>query len=367
MPATATDRIHNFSAGPAALPEPVLEEARRDIWNIAGSGVGILEHSHRGKVFDRVIDEAEADCRALAGVPDDYRVLFVQGGASTQFFMAPANLLAPDRTADYLVTGSWSKKAVAEAQRYGSVHTVCSSADTNFNVVPGEADRSFTDGAAYCHFTSNNTIYGTRFATEPTHPTGAPLVCDASSDIFSRPIDVSKYGLIYAGAQKNLGPSGCALVIIRDDLLEPVRDDLPTMLRYKTHAEKGSRYNTPNTFAVYIMGRVFKWILGGGGLGAMEARNDEKAATLYDYLDASPFYRPTVTDAASRSIMNVCFRCVDESLEAEFLERAGAAGMNGLKGHRSVGGMRASIYNAAGPESVRALVDFMKAFERERS
>lgn len=363
--ATTTARAHNFSAGPAALPEPVLEEARRDLWDIFGTGIGILEHSHRGKAFDRVIDEAIADCREIASIPDNYKVLFLQGGASTQFFQIPMNFLSKEGVADYINTGAWSKKAIKEAKLFGKTNVVATSEDKNFNYIPAEKGYSYTPDAAYCHFTSNNTIFGTQFRTEPRAPEGVALICDTSSDIFSRPIDVSKYAMIYAGAQKNLGPAGCALVIIRDDLVEAGASDIPTMMQYRIHAEQDSRYNTPNTFAIYLMGRVFKWILANGGLEGMARRNEEKGALLYDHLDASAFYRATVEDVPSRSLMNVCFRCVREDLEPQFIAQAEAAGLKNLKGHRSVGGMRASIYNAVGLESVRALVDFMKAFERD--
>lgn len=356
-----TDRIFNFSAGPAVLPEPVLEAARRDVWNVRDSGIGIMEHSHRGKVFDAVIAEAEAACRSLAGIGDDYRVLFLQGGASLQFAMIPMNLLPSGATADYLVTGVWSEKAVKEAERLGRVHEAASSKDRNHCYIPSAI--SWSERPAYAHFTSNNTIYGTEWRTEPEPPAGVPLLCDASSDIFSRPLDVSKYGLIYAGAQKNLGPSGVVLVIIRKDLIDVGSHDLPTMLQYRTHAEADSLYNTPPTFGIYIMGEVFRWIQENGGLAAMEERNRAKAALLYDYLDASDFFAGTA-DADSRSMMNVCFRGPDEALEAAFLKGASARGLSGLKGHRSVGGMRASIYNAMPRTGVEALVSYMKEFER---
>ena len=362
--ATSAARVHNFSAGPAALPEPVLEEARRDLWDIFGTGIGILEHSHRGKAFDRVIEEAEADCRAIAQIPGNYRILFLQGGASTQFFQVPMSLLGKGASADYIVTGSWAKKAMKEAKLFGTARAIASSEDRNFSYIPEVAPGDFDDGAAYCHYTSNNTIFGTQFRGEPACPGVVPLICDASSDIFSRPIDVTKYGMIYAGAQKNLGPAGCALVIMRDDLIEAGASDIPTMMQYRIHAEKDSRYNTPNSFAIYLMGRVFKWILNAGGLEAMESVNEEKAGTLYEFIDASPFYRATVSDPASRSRMNVCFRCEREDLEPKFIEQAEGAGLRNLKGHRSVGGMRASIYNAVTLDSVRALVEFMKEFER---
>jgi phosphoserine aminotransferase len=359
---TAKGRAINFSAGPAALPEEVLHRAQRDLLDISGSGIGVLEHSHRGKVFDAVMEETEALCRQLAGIPDGYKILFLQGGASTQFFQVPMSFLSKGDTADYLVTGSWSQKAAKEAQRYGGVHEVCNGQDTNFSAIPARDTWSFTDGAAYCHFTSNNTIFGTEFFDEPAHPTGAPLVCDASSDIFSKPIDVARYGLIYAGAQKNLGPAGCALVIVAPEMLERASGDVPTMMSYKTHAEKGSRYNTPNTFAIYLMGEVFKWIRANGGLEGMGRRNREKADYLYAALDESPMFRATVA-GPERSRMNVCFRCEDESLEPGFIAEAEAAGMKNLKGHRSVGGMRASIYNALGMQDVRTLVEFMRDFE----
>ncbi|GAB4549630.1 MAG: 3-phosphoserine/phosphohydroxythreonine transaminase [Phycisphaerales bacterium] len=356
---TATDRIHNFSAGPAALPAEVLEEARGDIWNIAGSGIGILEHSHRGKVFDRVIEEAEAACRRVGNIPDDYAVLFMQGGATLQNAIVPANLLPEGGTADYLNTGEWSTKSIKEAKLYGNVHVVASSEDENFSYIPDPSTHHFSDNAAYCHFTENNTIFGTEFHDLPKAP--APLVSDASSDIFSRPIDVTKYGVIYAGAQKNLGPAGCALVIIRKDLVGKHRAGTPTLLRYDVMMDKGSRPNTPNTFAIYLMGRVFAWIEREGGLAAMGERNDAKAKLLYDFLDASDFYRATAKPG-SRSNMNVCFRCTDEAHEAAFISEATNAGLANLKGHRSVGGMRASIYNAVPMESVEALVGFMKDF-----
>lgn len=357
-----SDRIWNFSAGPAVLPEPVLDAARRDIWNVAGSGIGVMEHSHRGKVFDRIIQEAEANCRALAGIPDDYEVLFLQGGASTQFALIPLNFLPAGATADYVVTGVWSEKAVKEARRIGTVHEAASSKDRNHCYIP--ATQAWSAAPAYAHFTSNNTIYGTQWRHEPSAP--APLVCDASSDIFSRPFDVSRYGMIYAGAQKNLGPSGVVLVIIRKDLVERGSDALPTMFQYRTHAKEQSLYNTPPTFGIYVMGEVFKWIQQGGGLAAMDERNRAKAALLYDYLDASEFFRGTA-DADSRSLMNVCFRAPSEELETEFIAEATRRGLDGLKGHRSVGGMRASIYNAMPTRGVEALVAFMKEFERAHS
>jgi phosphoserine aminotransferase len=359
-----TDRIYNFSAGPAVLPEPVLRKAQEGIWNIAGSGIGIMEHSHRGKVFDRIINEAEATCRSLAGIPDDYHVLFLQGGASLQFSMVPMNLLPADRTADFLLTGEWAKKAVREAKVLGrTVHLAASSEATNFDRIPQPDEISYSSNPAYVHLTTNNTIYGTQWKTEPAVPAGAPLVADTSSDMYSRPIDVRKYGLIYAGAQKNLGPSGVVLVIVRKALVEAGPKTLPTMLQYRTFAADRSMYNTPPTFGIYIMGEVFKWIESQGGLAAMADRNAEKAALLYDYIDASDFFRGTV-QPDSRSLMNVCFRAPTEELEGKFIAEATRRGLDGLKGHRSVGGMRASIYNACPRPAVEALVAFMKEFEQ---
>ncbi|HEX6645367.1 MAG TPA: 3-phosphoserine/phosphohydroxythreonine transaminase [Gemmatimonadales bacterium] len=357
------DRIYNFGAGPGVLPEPVLEAARRDLWNVADSGIGVAEHSHRGKVFDAIIQDAERACRDLAGIPDDYHVLFLQGGASLQFAMVPMNLLPRDRTADYLVTGVWSEKAVQEAKLYGTVHEAASSKDRNHCYIPAESAIRYSERPVYVHFTSNNTIYGTQWRAEPVPPAGVPLVCDASSDIYSRPIDVSKYGLIYAGAQKNLGPSGVTLVIIRKDLAEAGPKELPTMLQYRTYAKDRSLYNTPPTFGVYMMGEVFKWIRERGGLAAMEAANEEKAKVLYDYLDASRLFRGTA-DREARSRMNVCFRAATEELEKEFLAEAARRGFEGLKGHRAIGGIRASIYNAMPKAGCEALVGFMREFEK---
>lgn len=355
-------RIFNFSAGPAVLPESVLKEAQEALWDLNGTGIGVCEHSHRGKAFDAVLQETIADCRRLANIPANYQILFLQGGASLQFSMVPMNLLAKDRTADYLITGAWSEKAIKEAKRYGGTHEACSSADQNFNYIPKSV--KYSSAPAYVHYTSNNTIFGTQFRTEPTPPAGVPLICDASSDIFSRPIDVSKYALIYAGAQKNLGPSGVTLVIIRDDLVQAGSKDLPPMLQYRIHAENDSCYNTPPTFGIYLMGRVFKWLLNKGGLAAMEAQNEAKAQLLYDYLDQSSLFKATA-EKESRSRMNVTFITGNEERDKAFISAATKAGFDGLKGHRSVGGMRASIYNAFPPNGVEALVNFMRDFERK--
>ena len=357
-------RIFNFSAGPAVLPEPVLKKAQEAIWDASGSGIGIMEHSHRGKVFDKVRDEAEQACRDLAGIPDNYRVLFLQGGASLQFSMVPMNLLPPDRTADYLLTGVWAQKAVKEAKILGAkVHIAASGEATNFDRIPAPGAVAYSERPAYVHLTTNNTIYGTQWRAEPAVPKDVPLVADTSSDMFSRPIDASKYGLIYAGAQKNLGPSGVVLVIIRDDLVEAGPKTLPTMLQYRTHAEEKSLYNTPPTFGIYVMGEIFKWIQAQGGLAAMARHNESKAALLYDYIDQSDFFRGTAqTD--SRSLMNVCFRAPTEELENKFIAEATKRGLDGLKGHRNAGGMRASVYNACPREAIESLVAFMNEFEQ---
>jgi phosphoserine aminotransferase len=357
-------RIFNFSAGPAVLPEPVLRKAQEAVWDVAGSGIGIMEHSHRGKVFDRIRDEAEQACRDLAGIPDNYRVLFLQGGASLQFSMVPMNLLPPDRTADYLLTGVWAQKAVKEAKVLGAkVHIAASSESTNFDRIPKASEITYSERPAYVHLTTNNTIFGTQWRSEPSVPAGVPLVADTSSDMYSRPIDVSRYGLIYAGAQKNLGPSGVVLVIIRNDLVEAGPKTLPTMLQYRTHAAEKSLYNTPPTFGIYVMGEVFKWIQSEGGLKGIAEHNESKARLLYDFIDQSDFFRGTAqTD--SRSLMNICFRAPTEDLENKFVAEATKRGLDGLKGHRSVGGMRASVYNACPRGAVEALVAFMKEFEQ---
>lgn len=360
---TSTDRIFNFSAGPGVLPEPVLRQAQQDLWNIMGSGIGILEHSHRGPVFDRVLAEAEADCRELAGIPSNYRVMFLQGGASSQFFMVPMNFLkSKSSVADYFVTGKWAADAAKEAKAFGNVNIAATSAETNHDRIPDKSSWKFSRDAAYCHYCSNNTIFGTQWQSVPAHPHGAPIVCDASSDIFSGPIDVTKYALIYAGAQKNLGPAGTVLVIARDDFLAQSREDLPTMLSYRTHAQNDSRYNTPPTFGIYLIGQTFKWIKANGGLAGMARRNSEKAGVLYSFLDASDFYKQHA-QKNSRSLMNITFRCPSEELDKKFVKEAEARGLDGLKGHRATGGMRASAYNAFPIEGVRALVEFMKEFQ----
>lgn len=354
-------RKWNFSSGPAVLPESVLRRAQAAIWDLDGSGIGVLEHSHRGRELTAVAARAEALVRELGDVPADYDVLFLQGGASLQFAMVPMNFLAGG-TADYCVTGVWSQKAMAEARRFGEVHVACASEADGFTYIPSAAQTTWSAAPVYAHFTSNNTIYGTQWAHEPAVPDGVPLVCDASSDIFSRPIDVRRYGLIYAGAQKNLGPSGVTLVIARKELVARGRRDLPTMLQYRTFADHGSMYNTPPTFGLYMLAEVLAWVKEGGGLAAMDARNRAKAAPLYAALDASKLFRGVVRPDA-RSLMNVTFRLPTAALEARFVEEAEAAGFSGLAGHRSVGGMRASIYNAFPQAGVEALVAFMRDFE----
>ncbi len=355
-------QIYNFSAGPAILPQPVLLEAQRDLVALPGVGMSVLEISHRSKAFEAILARTEADLRALGNVPANYKVLFLQGGASLQFSMVPLNLLTPGATADYIVTGGWSQKAVKEARRVGTVHIAGTTEAENFSRIPRQDELQLTPDAAYVHVTTNNTLYGTQWAGEPA--VGAvPLVADTSSDMFSRPIDVAKYGLIYAGAQKNLGPSGVTLVIVREDLLARSSKSLHTMLNYATHAENGSMYNTPPCFGIYLMGLVVKWARAEGGLEAIAARNERKAAALYAEIDRTGFYRGTA-GKGSRSRMNVTFRLPSEELESKFVKESTAAGLDGLKGHRSVGGMRASIYNAFPEEGVAALVEFMREFER---
>ena len=359
---TTSARIYNFSAGPAMLPLPVLEEAQRDLITLPGVGMSILEISHRSPAFDEIIQGAEADFRALARIPEGYHVLFLQGGASTQFSMVPMNLLPADGTADYIVTGTWSKKAVKEAKKVGGVNIAATTEAENFARIPRQDELKLTPGAAYVHYTSNNTIFGTEWKSEP-EVGGVPLVCDASSDIFSRPIDVGRYGLIYAGAQKNLGPSGLTVVVIREDLAKLGAESLPTMLRYATYAENHSLYNTPPVFGIYILRLVLKWLIANGGLEAMAAANERKAGKLYAEIDRTGFYRGHAAPD-SRSLMNVTFRLPSEDLEKQFAKEATAPGVDGLKGHRSVGGLRASIYNAFPEEGIDALVAFMREFEK---
>lgn len=357
---TSTDRILNFSAGPAIMPEPVLDRIREDTWNIDGSGIGILEHSHRGPVVDRVFEDTERRVRELAGLGEDHEVLFLQGGASMQFAMIPMNFLPQDGVADYPDTGTWTTKAIKEAKRFGGVNVAFEGAASRYDHCPTAAELSLSDDAAYLHYCSNNTIYGTRYMLPPQ--TGAPLVCDASSEMFSRPWPFADHAMVYAGAQKNLGPSGVALTIVRRDFLERTCRDSPSMLDYRMHAKNGSRLNTPPVFGVYCIGLVLEWILDSGGLPAMADRNQRKANRLYDAIDGSDgFYRGHATPSC-RSTMNVTFRLPTEDLEAMFLKEAADAGMSGLKGHRSVGGIRASIYNAFPAAGCDTLAAFMKDF-----
>src|SRR5262245_8501623 len=361
------ERVHNFAAGPAVLPVPVLEEIQRDLVALPGVGMSILEISHRSTTFESILDRAEADIRSLAGIPPNYKVLFLQGGASLQFSMVPMNLLGASQTADYIDSGSWAERAYKEAKKVGNTNVAATTKGDNYSRVPPSSELKLTPGAAYVHMTSNNTIEGTEFKQLPDVG-DAPLVSDTSSDMFSRPIDVSRHALIYAGAQKNMGPAGLTIVIVRDDLLQRSLDrksTLPTMLNYAVHAENKSLYNTPPAFAVYALGLVMKWLIQLGGLSAIEKVNQRKAAKLYAEIDRTGFYRGTA-DKNSRSLMNVTFRLGSEDLEKQFVKEATAAGLDGLKGHRSVGGMRASIYNAFPEEGVDALVGFMREFERRR-
>ncbi len=357
-------RVYNFYAGPAVLPEEVLLEVKEDLLSYKGTGMSVMEMSHRSATFDEIIKNAEKDLRTLLDINDNYSVLFLQGGATLQFSMVAMNLMPPNFKADYINTGAWSKKAIKEAKRVGEVNIASSTEDENFTRLPRQDELKLDPEASYVHFTSNNTIFGTEFKTEP-EVGNVPLVCDASSDILSRKIDVNKYALIYAGAQKNMGPAGAALVIIRNDMLERSQDTLHTYLNYKTHAEKNSLYNTPPAFTVYVIGLVYRWLLKNGGLDAMYKLNLEKANMLYDFIDESDgYYKGTVTVKEDRSLMNVTFRMQNEELEKKFVAEATEKGFVGLKGHRSVGGLRASIYNAFPKKGVEDLVEFMKDFKK---
>ncbi len=358
-----TERIFNFSAGPAVIPVPVLEQAQREMLALPGVGMSVMEISHRSKTFDEIIQSAEAGLRELLTIPKDYAVLFLQGGASLQFSMVPMNFLSLDSSADYIVTGSWGKKAVKEAQKFGNVDMAANMADGGFTRVPNQDELQLNSSAAYVHITSNETIEGVEWKREPEIG-DVSLVADASSNILSKPIPVEKYGLIYAGAQKNMGPSGVTVVIIREDLLPRIREGLATMLDYNTHAKNKSLYNTPNTWGIYILNLVCKWLKEKGGLTVMQLENEAKAKLLYDAIDATDFYRGHA-DLDSRSMMNVTFRLPSEDLEKKFASEATAHGLDGLKGHRSVGGIRASIYNAFPKEGCQALVAFMREFERK--
>ena len=355
-------RVYNFSAGPAVLPEEVLAEAAAEMLDYKGTGMSVMEMSHRSKAYQAIIDEAEADLRDLMGIPDNYKVLFLQGGASQQFAMIPMNLMK-NGVADYIITGQWAKKAWQEAQMYGKANAVASSADKTFSYIPDCSDLPISPDADYVYICENNTIYGTKFHQLP-NTKGKLLVSDVSSCFLSEPVDVTKYGMIYGGVQKNIGPAGVVIAIIREDLIsEDVLPGTPTMLRYKTHADNGSMYNTPPAYGIYICGKVFKWLKKQGGLEAMKAYNRQKAAILYDFLDSSRMFHGTV-EKKDRSLMNVPFVTGDKELDARFVKEAEAAGFKNLKGHRTVGGMRASIYNAMPIEGVKALVAFMAEFEK---
>ena len=356
-------RVYNFSAGPAVLPEEVLKEAAAEMLDYKGCGMSVMEMSHRSQVFDDIIKEAEQDLRDLIHIPDNYKVLFLQGGASQQFAMIPMNLMK-NKVADYIVTGQWAKKAYQEAQKYGKVNKIATSEDKTFSYIPDCSDLPVSPDADYVYICENNTIYGTKFKTLP-NTKGKTLVADVSSCFLSEPVDVTKYGIIYGGVQKNIGPAGMVISIIREDLItDEVLEGTPTMLKFKTHADAGSLYNTPNCYCIYMCGKVFKWLKKMGGLEVMKERNEKKAKLLYDYLDSSKLFKGTV-EKDSRSLMNVPFVTGDKDLDAKFVKEAKEAGLENLKGHRTVGGMRASIYNAMPYEGVEALVAFMKKFEEE--
>ena len=358
-------RVYNFSAGPAVLPEEVLTEAAAEMLDYRGTGMSVMEMSHRSKAYQAIIDEAEADLRELMHIPDNYKVLFLQGGASQQFAMIPMNLMK-NGVADYIITGQWAKKAWKEAQMYGKANAVATSEDETFSYIPDCSDLPISEDADYVYICENNTIYGTKFWKLP-NTKGKILVSDVSSCFLSEPVDVTKYGLIYGGVQKNIGPAGVVIAIIREDLIrEDVLPGTPTMLRYKTHADNGSMYNTPPAYGIYICGKVFKWLKAMGGLEAMKARNEKKAKILYDFLDSSKLFKGTVRKE-DRSLMNVPFVTGDKELDAKFVKEAEAAGFVNLKGHRTVGGMRASIYNAMPIEGVEKLVAFMKEFEEKNA
>ena len=358
-------RVYNFSAGPAVLPEEVLKEAAAEMLDYQGTGMSVMEMSHRSKAYQRIIDEAETDLRELMNIPENYKVLFLQGGAHLQFAMVPMNLMK-NKVADYIITGQWAKRAWKEAQKFGKANAIASSEDATFSYIPDCSDLPISEDADYVYICENNTIYGTKFKTLP-NTKGKLLISDVSSCFLSEPMDVSKYGIIYGGVQKNIGPAGVVIAIIREDLItDDVLPGTPTMLQYKTHADNGSMYNTPPAYGIYICGKVFKWLKKQGGLAVMKERNEAKAQILYDFLDRSRLFKGTVRKE-DRSLMNVPFVTGDKDLDAKFIKEAEAAGFTNLKGHRSVGGMRASIYNAMPQEGVEKLVAFMEAFEKENT
>ncbi|HIT13062.1 MAG TPA: 3-phosphoserine/phosphohydroxythreonine transaminase [Candidatus Scatomonas merdigallinarum] len=358
-------RVYNFSAGPAVLPEEVLKEAQEEMLDYRGCGMSVMEMSHRSKMFDNIIQEAEADLRELLNIPEDYKVLFLQGGASLQFAQIPMNLMK-NRVADYIVTGQWAKKAWQEAQKFGTANKIASSEDKTYSYIPDCSDLPISPDADYVYICENNTIYGTKYRTLP-NTKGKLLVADVSSCFLSEPMDVTKYGIVYGGVQKNIGPAGMVISIIRQDLItDDVLPGTPTMMKFKTQADAGSLYNTPNCWCIYICGKVFKWLKKMGGLAAMKERNEKKAKLLYDFLDSSSLFHGTVVKE-DRSLMNVPFVTGDKEMDAKFVKAASEAGFENLKGHRTVGGMRASIYNAMPTEGVEALVEFMKKFEEENA
>jgi phosphoserine aminotransferase len=354
------ERVYNFSAGPSVLPLSVLQKVQTELLNYQGSGQSVMEMSHRSDAFIKIADQAEADLRTLLNIPANYKVLFLQGGASLQFTMIPMNLMTNFKKADFIITGEWAKKAAQEAKRFGEVRIVASSEDKNFSYIPKFSSKDFSDDADYIHYVSNNTIFGTRLVDFPD-VNDKVLICDMSSDILSKPIDVSKYGLIFAGAQKNMGIAGLCVVIIRDDLLGK-SSNLPPMLDFKVQADNASMYNTPSCFSIYVAGEVFKWLLELGGLTEMQKRNEAKAKLLYDYLDSSTFFAPTIHDPKDRSIMNLCFLSPNKESDKAFVAYAEQKGLVNLKGHRSVGGMRASLYNGMPIEGVQELIRVMKEF-----
>lgn len=363
-----TDRVFNFSAGPGCLPEEVLKQVQQDVWNIGGSGIGILEHSHRGKVVDKIFEECEADIRKLANIPANYKILYLTGGASAQNHMIPMNFMPVGSTADYIVTGHWSQKTYEQAMKmgphFGKAHLAATTKDQNHSSIPADDQIKYSAAPAYVHYCSNNTLYGTEWFRVPKSPAGCPLICDASSHFYSRPIDLSKYAMVYAGAQKNMGPAGVTLCIIRDDLIERGSKEIPELLQYRSFVPEFSRPNTPPVFAVYVMGQIAKWITRSGGLTAMQKHNEGKAKLIYDVIDGSKFYKGHAKPEA-RSLMNLTFRTPNEKLDDLFVTEAKKLGMDGLKGHRATGGMRASIYNAFPRAGCEALAAFMKDFEKK--
>jgi phosphoserine aminotransferase len=369
-PKPASGRIFNFSAGPGTLPEEVLRQVQEDVWNIGGSGIGILEHSHRGKLVDKVFAECEADIRSLAGIPANYKILFLTGGASAQNHMIPMNFMGPGKTGDYLITGYWAQKTAEQAKKFsgkpgfGTAHIAADTKDQNHSYIPADNQVRYSDKPAFVHYCSNNTLEGTEWARIPAAPAGVPIICDTSSHMYSRPFDMTKFAMVYAGAQKNLGPAGVTLCIIRDDLVEAGSKEIADLLQFRTFVPELSRPNTPPVFAVYVMGLIAKWIKKSGGLAAMQKHNEGKAKLIYDALDAGKFYKPHAR-ADSRSLMNITFRLPSDGLTDTFVKEATAQGLDGLKGHRNVGGIRASTYNAMPRAGCEALAQFMREFERK--